>query len=254
MRGRPDPQCQLFYTIDVESRIRPNHPLRPLKKRGDAILRSLDGLFGQAYDRGGRPSVLPERLLKARLLMALYSIRSERQLCERIDTDLLFRWFLDMSPEEAAFDPMVFTYNRPRMDQLGITATFFDAVLKTAIDAGLCSDDHFSIDGTIIESYASMDSFRPKHEQDDESGDSKAFKPRNPDVDFHGERRSNETHASRTDPEARVTPSANAFASAWKNALAGRRRLPNLLAVAGWGVGSCNSTSTSARLPTTCYE
>jgi transposase len=204
MRGRPDPQTQLFYTIDVESRIRANHPLRPLKQRVDVILRSLDDLFSQAYDRGGRPSVPPERLLKAMLLMALYSLRSERQLCERIDTDLLFRWFLDMSPEEAAFDATVFTYNRPRMDQFGITGAFFDAVLKTAINAGLCSDDHFSVDGTIIESYASMKSFRPKSEQDDDSNDSNSFKPRNPDVDFHGERRSNETHVSRTDPEAKL--------------------------------------------------
>jgi transposase len=204
MRNRPEPQCQLSYTIDVESRIRPIHPLRPLRKRVDAILRSLDDLFDPAYDRGGRPSIPPGRLLKAMLLMALYSLRSERQLCERIDTDLLFRWFLDMSPEEAAFDPTVFTYNRPRMDQFGITGTFFDAVLKTAIDAGLCSDDHSSVDGTIIESYAAMKSFRPKDEQEDESGDSNAFKPRNPGVDFHGERSSNKTHASRTDPEAKL--------------------------------------------------
>ncbi len=205
MRGRPDPQAQLFYSIDVESRIRPNHPLRPLKRRVEAILRSMDDLFSQAYDRGGRPSIPPERLLKALLLMALYSIRSERQLCERIDTDLLFRWFLDMSPEEEAFDPTVFTHNRPRMDQFGITGAFFDAVLAQAIGAGLCSDDHFSVDGTIIESYASMKSFRPQDEnQDGNPGDSNSFKPRTPEVDFHGEKRSNQTHASRTDPEAKL--------------------------------------------------
>ncbi|UUO07873.1 IS5 family transposase [Blastopirellula sp. J2-11] len=205
MRGRPDPQSQIFFVIDVESRIRPNHPLRPLKKRVDAILRSMDALFAQAYDRTGRPSVPPERLLKAMLLMALYSLRSERQLCERIDTDLLFRWFLDMSPEEAAFDLTVFTYNRPRMDQFGITAKFFEAVLEQAIGAGLCSDDHFTVDGTIIDSYASMKSFRPKDEDpSDDSDGSNSFKPRNPSVDFHGKKRSNETHASRTDPEARL--------------------------------------------------
>ncbi|GAB5441539.1 MAG: IS5 family transposase [Fuerstiella sp.] len=166
----------------------------------------MDELFSHAYSRNGRPSVPPERLLKAMLLMAVYSIRSERQLCERIDTDLLFRWFLDMSPEEQAFDPTVFTYNRPRMDEHGITAAFFDAVLSQAIEAGLCSDDHFSVDGTMIESYASMKSFRPKDEpsDSDDSGDCNAFKPRNPDVDFHGEKRSNETHASRTDPEAKL--------------------------------------------------
>jgi transposase len=204
MRGRKNSQAQFFYTIDVESRIRANHPLRPLKQRIDAILMEMDGLFNEAYHSTGRPSVPPERLLKAMLLMALYSIRSERQLCERIDTDLLFRWFLDMSPEDPAFDPTVFTYNRPRMDEFGVTGAFFDAVIRQAKDAGLCSDDHFSVDGTIIESYASMKSFRPKSEQDDDSDDSNSFKPRNPDVDFHGQKRGNQTHASKTDPEAKL--------------------------------------------------
>ncbi|EMI57095.1 IS5 family transposase [Rhodopirellula sallentina] len=205
MRGRPGPPTQLLYSIDIESRIRPHHPLRPLKKRVDAILCSMDELFEQAFHRDGRPGVPPERLLKAMLLMALYSVRSERQLCERIRTDLLFRWILDMSPEEDAFDPTVFTHNRPRMDQFGITGAFFDAVLAQAIGAGLCSDDHFSVDGTIIESYASMKSFRPRDESpDDSSGDSNSFKPRNPDVDFHGEKRSNKTLSSRTDPEAKL--------------------------------------------------
>ncbi len=177
MRGRPDPQTQFFYTIDIESRIRKNHPMRPVKKRVDAILQSMDGLFSIAYHRDGRPGIPPERLLKAMLLMTLYSVRSERQLCERIDTDLLFRWFLNMSPEEPSFDPTVFTHNRPLMDEHGITAAFFDAVLAQAIHAGLCSDDHFSVDGTIIESYASMKSFRPKDEQNDDSGDANSFKP-----------------------------------------------------------------------------
>ena len=204
MRGRKNPQTQLFYTIDVEARIRPDHPLRPLKRKIDQILASMEWVFAAAYSQTGRPSVPPERLLKALLLMALYSIRSERQLCERIDTDLLFRWFLDMSPEDSAFDPTVFTYNRPRLDQFGVTGAFFDAVVKQAKDAGLCSDDHFSVDGTLIESMASMKSFRPKEESDDENGDTNSFKSRNPEVDFHGQKRSNDTHASRTDPEARL--------------------------------------------------
>jgi transposase len=205
MRGRKDPQPQLFYSINVESRIRPDHPLRPLKQKIDQILVSLDAQLAVAYSQTGRPSVPPERVLKALLLMSLYTIRSERQLCERIDTDLLFRWFLDMSPEDPAFDPTVFTYNRPRLDEFGITGAFFDAVLKQAKDAGLCSDDHFSVDGTMIESLASMKSFRPKDEQDrNGKEDSNSFKPRNPDVDFHGQKRSNETHCSRTDPEAKL--------------------------------------------------
>ncbi len=204
MRGRKDCQTQMFYMIDVESRIRLDHPLRPLKVKVDEILRSMNSVFASAYSQTGRPSVPPERLLKALLLMALYSVRSERQLCERIDTDLLFRWFLDLSPEDPAFDPTVFTHNRPRLDEFGITGVFFDAVVKQAKDAGLCSDDHFSVDGTMIESLASMKSFRPKDEEESESSDSNSFQSRNPDVDFHGQKRSNETHASKTDPEAKL--------------------------------------------------
>ncbi len=204
MRGRKDPQTQLFYSINVEARIRPDHPLRPLKQEVDRILLLLNERFAAAYSRIGRPSVPPERVLKALLLMALYSVRSERQLCERIDTDLLFRWFLDMSPEEPAFDPTVFTYNRPRLDEFGITGAFFDAVLQQAKAAGLCSDDHFSVDGTLIESLASLKSFRPNAEQGAREEDSNGFQPRNPDVDFHGQKRSNETHSSRTDPEAKL--------------------------------------------------
>ncbi|MCA9174317.1 MAG: IS5 family transposase [Planctomycetales bacterium] len=204
MRGRKNSQPQLFYQIDIESRIRSDHPLRPLKRRVDDILAGMDEVFSRAYSKNGRPSVPPERLLKALLLMALYSIRSERQLCERIDTDLLFRWFLDMSPEDPAFNATVFTHNRPRMDEFGITGAFFDAVVKEAKEGGLCSDDHFSVDGTMIESMASMKSFRPKDQDDDSDDDANGFKSRNPDVDFHGKKRSNETHESRTDPEARL--------------------------------------------------
>jgi transposase len=204
MRGRRDPQTQLFYSINVEDRIRADHPLRPLKRKIDQILALLSDKFAVAYSLTGRPSVPPERILKALLLMALYSVRSERQLCERIDTDLLFRWFLDMSPEDEVFDPTVFTYNRPRLDEFGLTGAFFDAVVKQAKADGLCSDDHFSVDGTMIESLASLKSFRRKDEKAEDAGDSNSFQSRNPDIDFHGEKRSNETHASRTDPEAKL--------------------------------------------------
>jgi transposase len=204
MRGRAGDQDLLFYTINVESRIRRDHPLRSLKRTVDAILKDLGSLFAAAYSRTGRPSVPPERLLKALLLMALYSIRSERQLVERIDTDLLFRWFLDMSPEDDVFDATAFTHNRPRLDEHGLTAAFFDAVLVKAIQAGLCSDEHFSVDGSLIESYASIKSFRPVAEDNQRTDDANSFKPRNAEVDFHGEKRTNETHASRTDPEAKL--------------------------------------------------
>jgi transposase len=206
MRGRREPQGRLFFTIDVESRIRGDHPLRALKRTVDEILRGLGDQFDEAYSSLGRPSVPPERLLKALLLMALYSIRSERQLVERIDTDLLFRWFLDMTPDDAAFDATTFTHNRPRLDQFGLTAAFFDAVLTRAIQAGLTSDDHFSVDGTLIESYASTKSFRPVAADGDDEGpnDSNSFKPRNAEVNFHGEKRANATHRSRTDAEAKL--------------------------------------------------
>jgi transposase len=203
MRGRKNEQPQMFFVIDVNSRIRRDHPIRALKQSVDAILLELAPQFDAAYSRTGRPSVPPERLLKALLLMAVYSVRSERQLIERIDTDLLFRWFLDMSPEEDVFDATAFAHNRPRLDQHGLTAAFFDVVLQRAVKAGLCSDEHFSVDGTLIESYASLKSFRPKDERPSE-GDSNSFKPRNAEVDFHGQSRSNQTHESRTDPEARL--------------------------------------------------
>jgi transposase len=203
MRGEKENQGELFFVIDIESRIRADHPLRALKKQVDSILRDLDEAFAKAYSLKGRPGVPPERLLKALLLMALYSIRSERQVVERIDTDLLFRWFLDMSPEEAAFDATVFTHNRDRLEENGITSSFFDAVVRTAMAKGLCSDDHFSVDGTMIESFASIKSFRPKDEEPKDQ-DSNSFKSRNAEVDFHGEKRSNDTHNSRTDPEAKL--------------------------------------------------
>src|SRR5215213_11989885 len=160
MRGRRDPQPSLFYAIDAEARIRPDHPLRPIKAAADRILAGLSDRFDAAYSTTGRPGIPPERLIKALLLMSLYSVRSERQLVERVDTDLLFRWFLDMSPEEPAFDATAFAHNRPRLDAHGLTAAFFQAVLAEALAAGLCSE-HFSVDGTLIESYASAKSVRP---------------------------------------------------------------------------------------------
>jgi transposase len=202
----------MFFAIDLEGRVRPDHPLRAIKATVDRILAGMTEQFAAAYSGTGRPSVPPERLLKALLLMALYSVRSERQLAERVDTDLLFRWFLDMDPAEPAFDPTTFTRNRPRLDAHGLTAAFFDAVLREAVAAGLCSGDHFSVDGTLIESYASLKSFRPvETDPEDKDGggtaapaDSNAFKPRNAEVDFHGHRRTNATHRSGTDPEARL--------------------------------------------------
>ena len=219
MRGQADDQLPLFHLFSVEDRIRPDHPLRNIKCRVDRILAGMSPQFAKAYSVIGRPSVPPERLLKALLLMALYSVRSERQLCERIDTDLLFRWFLDLQPSDDAFDATTFTHNRSRLDDHDLTQTFFAAVVSEALAAGLCSE-HFSVDGTMIESFASAKSFQPipAPPPDQSSGDSgssprdsrespqdgNGFKPRNAEVDFHGQKRTNATHKSRTDPEAKL--------------------------------------------------
>ena len=203
MRGQADDQSPLFHVFSVEDRIRTDHPLRDIKRRVDRILEGMTKQLAEAYSRTGRPSVPPERLLKALLLMALYSVRSERQLCERIDTDLLFRWFLDLQPSEEAFDATTFTHNRSRLDEHDLTKAFFAAVVREALTAGLCSE-HFSVDGTLIASFASAKSFQAKAANADEPKDANGFQPRNLDVDFHGQKRTNDTHQSRTDPEAKL--------------------------------------------------
>lgn len=202
MRGHMDHQLPLFHTFEVEDRIRSDHPLRDIKQRTDRILAMLHPRFEAAYSATGRPSVPPERLLKALLLMALYSVRSERQLCEQIDLNLLFRWFLDMQPSDEAFDATSFTKNRQRLEEHGLAKAFFEAVVTEALTRGLCSE-HFSVDGTLIESFASAKSFKPRDE-DGPTRDGNGFKPSNPEVDFHGQKRTNETHRSRTDPEAKL--------------------------------------------------
>jgi len=209
MRGRADDQLSLFHVFTVADRIRPDHPLREIKRRTDRILTTLASDFANAYSDMGRPSVPPERLLKALLLMALYSIRSERQLCERIDTDLLFRWFLDLQPSDEIFDATTFTHNRDRLHTHDLTRKFFAAVVSEALTHNLCSE-HFSVDGTLIESYASVKSIQPIPAPDDPDEPPRppsagnAFKPRNIAVDFHGQKRTNATHRSTTDPEARL--------------------------------------------------
>lgn len=229
MRGRRDGQVRMFFTINLERRIAVSHPLRPIKLRVDRILSSMNEVFDQAYAKTCRPGVPPELLLKEMLLQAIYSIRSEEQLVQRIDTDLLFRWFLGMDPAEDLFDPTAFTHNRERLREHAIVSTFFDAVLREALEAELCSD-HFSVDGTLLESYVSTKSFQPKgtHEDVRGRGDHSSsnelppntpgesspstrnnFKSRNPEVDFQGQKRTNDTHSSRTDPEAKLYRKGN---------------------------------------------
>jgi transposase len=215
MRGHSDPRFPMFYAIDVEELIRPDHPLRPIKAMVDEELRRLDAVFAGAYSDTGRPGVPPEVLLKAMLLQALYSVRSERQLVERLTTDLLFRWFCDLDPAQEVFDHSAFSHNRQRLAERGLIAAFFDGVVRRAMEAGLTSDDHFTVDGTLIQSHAALKSLKPKAAADSDSdgpdgkGGAGAGSGRNPSVNFHGQKRSNATHQSTTDPQARLYRKGN---------------------------------------------
>lgn len=200
MRGRQSEQGAMLAFLDPETRIPPTHPIRAVRALCDAALRELSPIFDQMYARIGRPSIPPERLLKAGILMALYTVRSERAFCERLDYDILFRWFLGMSLVEPSFDPTVFTKNRQRLLEHRVAQEFFDAVVGQARDRELLSDEHFSVDGTLIEAAASLKSFRRRDSEPPEPADD----PGNPTVDFRGERRTNATHVSTTDPEARL--------------------------------------------------
>jgi transposase len=205
MRGKPDYQSQIYYAIDIESWIPEAHPLRAVKGRADAILHSMHRKFERAYSRMGRPSIPPEMLLKALLLQALYSIRSERQLVEQIQMNLLYRWFIDLSLDAPAWDATTFTKNRERFERHGLLRNFFDRVVEGAYLEDLASEEHFSVDGTLVESYASMKSLRPIDSGEERVSDgSEDDDPGNPTVNFRGERRGNATHRSLTDPEARL--------------------------------------------------
>jgi transposase len=186
--------------LDPETRIPPTHPIRVIRALCDSALGALSPIFDQMYARIGRPSIPPERLLKAGVLMALYTVRSGRAFRERLDDDILFRWFLRMSLVEPRFDPTVFTKNRQRLLEHRVAQEFFDAVLAQAWDRELLSDEHFSVDGTLIEAAASLKSFRRRDEEPPGPSDD----PGNRTGDFRGERRTNATHVSTTDPEARL--------------------------------------------------
>ena len=201
MRGRHDPQVTMLAFIDLETRVPPDHPLRIIKKLADQALKALSPDLERMYATVGRPSLPPERLVKSSLLIALYSVRSERAFCEQLDYNLLFRWFLGMNPVEPSFDPTTFTKNRERLLQHRVGQTLFDEVVLEADRQGLLSDEHFTVDGTLIEAAASLKSFKPKEGDSPKTTD---LDPGNPSVDFHGERRSKATHQSTTDPEARL--------------------------------------------------
>jgi len=189
----------MFSYVSCEQRVPLDHPLRAILSIVDTALAALSGDFQKLYALNGRPSIAPERLLRALLLQAFYSVRSERQLMEQLDYNLLFRWFVGLGVDDAVWDVTVFTKNRDRLLEGEIAAKFLRAVLDQPKVKALLSDEHFSVDGTLIQAWASMKSFRPK-----DGGGEPPGPGRNAERDFHGEKRRNETHASASDPEARL--------------------------------------------------
>src|SRR3954452_19232586 len=201
MRGRREPLVTMRAFVDLEERLPPTHPLRAIKRLADEALAGLSATFDAMYAAGGRRSVPPERLLKASLLIALHSLRSERAFCEELEYNLLFRWFLDMDLLEPGFDATTFSQNRQGLLAHYVGRELFEAVVADAQRRGLLSDEHFTVDGTLLEACASLKSFK---RLDGEPPTLTDADPGNPSVDFHAERRSNATHRSTTDPEARL--------------------------------------------------
>ena len=201
MRGDDQQQSDLYSYLSPEQRVPADHPLRPLRQRVDRILKRLSPRFDARYAERGRPSIAPEKLLRALLLQCLYSVRSERLLMEELDYNLLFRWFVGLNMDDPVWDPTVFSKNRERLMEADVARTFFQEVGQLAREEGLMSDEHFTVDGTLIEACASQKSFQPKGERPQPPSDPDAG---NPSVDFRGEERRNDTHQSTTHPEARL--------------------------------------------------
>jgi transposase len=189
----------MFSYVSLEERVPADHPLRAIRRITDRALERLSARFGTLYINFGRPSIPPEQLLRALLLQALYTIRSERQLMEQLDYNLLFRWFVGLGMDDAVWSPTTFTKNRDRLLNGDIATAFFDAILIHADTARLLSDEHFTVDGTLLEAWASQKSFRPRDQGEPPTGGGS-----NPTVNFHGQRRRNDTHQSTTDPDARL--------------------------------------------------
>ena len=198
MRGADEQPGAMFSYVTLEERVPKDHPLREIRRITDRALERLSPRFGMLYIKFGRPSIAPEKLLRALLLQALYTIRSERQLMEQLDYNLLFRWFVGLGMDDAVWSPTTFTKNRERLLDGDIAAAFFDAILIHADRERLLSNEHFTVDGTLLEAWASHKSFRRRDEEPPTGGGG------NPTVNFHRERRTNETHRSTTDPDARL--------------------------------------------------
>jgi len=198
MRGTAVHQAMMLTAVTPDALVPQSHPIRKIKPMVDAALAKLSPVFDRMYAEIGRPSIPPEHLLKGCLLIALFSVRGERQFCERLQYDLLFKWFLDLNILDPAFDHSVFSKNKERLLEHDVARQFFTAIVAEARQRKLLSEEHFTVDGTLLEAWASMKSIRPKDGGRNPPGDS----GRNPDVDFRGEQRTNDTHASTTDPKA----------------------------------------------------
>jgi transposase len=202
VRGSDTKQASMLSLLTPEKRVAPKHPLRIVKEMAEAALKEMSPLFDGMYSTVGRSSIPPERLLKASLLMAFYTVRSEGRFCEQLDYNILFRWFLDMNMDEPSFDHSTFSKNRERLIAHEVAKEFFLTIVAQARSAGLMSDEHFTVDGTLIEAWASLKSFRKKGEKADDRPP--PDDPGNPTVDFHNQKRSNATHESTTDPDAKL--------------------------------------------------
>jgi transposase len=204
MRGQDKQQADMFSYFSPEARVRNDHPLRAIRTMADKALEKMSPRFEAMYSKTGRPSIPPEKLLRAQLIQMLYSVRSERLLMEEIDYSVLFRWFVGMNLDEPVWDVTVFTKNRDRLLGGDVAREFLCEVVEQAREKDLTSDEHFTVDGTLIEAWASLKSFQRKDQKDTPPDD-----PGNPSVDFHGEKRSNETHESKTDPDAMLARKGN---------------------------------------------
>lgn len=198
MRGDDQQQNHIFSYLSPEARVRKDHPLRAIRAMVDEVLSQLSRRFDSMYARVGRPSIAPEKLLRAQLLQMLYSIRSERLLMEEMDYNLLFRWFVGLNADDEVWDATTFTKNRDRLLEADVAKEFLKRVVAQAQAKDLTSDEHFTVDGTLLDAWASLKSFQPKQGEPSPPPDD----PGNPTVNFRGQRRSNQTHASRTDPDA----------------------------------------------------
>jgi transposase len=200
MRGTDQQQTHVFSYISPEQRVRKDHPLRPIRTMVDEILKQLSPQFSKMYAKVGRPSIPPEQLLRAQLLQMFYSVRSERLLMEEMDYNILFRWFVGLNLDDAVWDATVFSKNRDRLLEAEVAKEFLERVVALGREQGWMSDEHFTVDGTLLEAWASLKSFQRK----DHGDASPPEDPGNPTVDFHGEKRSNRTHESKSDPEAQL--------------------------------------------------